>query len=442
MGIFGTDGIRGLVNKELTPEFSYCFGKAVALYLKEINEKPKIVIGKDTRTSCDMLCFSLASGLMSQGVDVDFVNVVPSPCISFLSQYYDLGIMVTASHNPANFNGIKIFQKSGEKIDDAIQNKLKFYLKSLSDYSNVNFNEIGKLIFNEDIANKYVIHLANIIGDLNGVAVLLDCAFGANYKFAPYIFKKLNANVKVINAENNGNQINNNCGVMHIEKLQNEMLCGKYEIGFAFDGDGDRVYACTKSGQILDGDKLIYVFSKLLKIKDSVVGTLMTNFGTEQSLEKLGIKLIRTEVGDKFVASKLKEKDLKLGGEKSGHIILSEYSVTGDGILVAGMLCKLLINENLDELLDGYQEYPHIEKSFKVEEKKKRIILKSKKIANILYDYENELINEGRLVFRPSGTEPVLRLLVEGKDYDTINKIACEIEKVVKIVIEEIQSNY
>ena len=438
--LFGTDGVRGIVGKELTKELAYKLGVAGARVLttKE-KSKPRILIGSDTRESCDMLCKSLVCGIQDEGAEAIILGVIPTPAVAFLTRLYeaDAGVMISASHNPYEFNGIKFFNKNGYKLQDEIEDEIEKVVKTL-DYNEKNED----LSFEKESkgVNDYLNYLKSIAEvKLNGINIVLDCANGASSELAPSLFKDLGANVVVINNTPNGRNINKDCGSTHIENLQQEVLKRGCDIGFAFDGDADRVLAVDEKGNIIDGDKILAVIGNYMKEqntleKDTIVVTIMSNLGFDVMAREKGINVAKTKVGDRYVLEEMLKSGYVIGGEQSGHVILLKYNTTGDGMLTAIKFLEVLKNSNkkASELAAVMDVYPQVLKNARVKNENKSKYLEDEIIKNICIELEKEFDNEGRVVIRPSGTEPLIRVMIEGKDVEYITKKAELLAKVIE----------
>ncbi len=408
---FGTDGIRGEYGKTLTPDIAFSVGNA----LTQIKNNPKVVIGHDTRTSADALSLALSTGIVQGGGSVVNVKTIPTAGISFLteSEKFDYGIIITASHNPPSYNGIKVFDSTGKKLSD---NEEEF-LEEFFAHKQIG-QQCGKYIENERLKHKYINNLTNSINcDLENFKVCIDASNGASYKIAPTIFEKLGAKVHRLACKNNGSKINTNCGSLHIEKLIEKVISTKSTVGFAYDGDADRVIAVSSTGKVFDGDKLLYILALYMKEKgqlyaNSVVGTSHTNSGIMSGLNRNKINLIRTDIGDKYVIEAMEKMNLSLGGEQSGHIIIKPYAQTGDGILTSLKICEILkqTGKNLDELFDA-PIIPQININLDVKDKLK--ILNNESLTKLTTQISNEIAPAGRILIRASGTEEKIRIMVE-----------------------------
>lgn len=433
MGIFfGTDGIRGLVNSELTFDLAFKCGNALGV------SKPnaKILIGRDTRISGSYLSIAVAGGAISAGAKVVDIGICPTAGIAYLTKIlkYDFGVVISASHNPPDYNGIKIFDCNGYKLGDKNENLLE---RKFVNTTYVAPKNIKNYVQNYKITSKYTDFLKNSCNlSLNGLKIVVDCSNGAAYKYAPKVFKNLGAEVIKINSSNNGSNINKDCGSLHPESLCQKVVKEKADMGFAFDGDSDRILACDENGNILDGDIILYMLAKYFKgnkllSKNTIVGTSHTNMGIENSLQKIGIKLLRSDVGDKYVLEKMLENNLSLGGEKSGHIILSEYATTGDGILAAIKLAEMVVSSNKKlSTLAKVKLYPQINIDCIVKDKLR--IINNLTLSNIITEQEKILGNNSRIMVRVSGTEPKIRIMVESLNTEQAQKSAQIIEQTVK----------
>ncbi len=415
---FGTDGIRGKVNEDLTPEFTLKLGKILANYLKD--ENGKIIVGYDTRISKDMLNFALQSGILSAGMDTLDLGIIPTSAIAYLVKNLDFvsaGIMISASHNPVEYNGIKIFRKDGFKLSDEVEDEIE---KLLDSEKPLYLREkIGKRIEFSKGRELYVEFLKNIVNiELKGWKIFLDCAYGSVSDIAPKLYEDLGAEVIAINYNYDGTNINKNCGAVYPEVGLDNFRRSDATIGFTFDGDGDRVLAFSKDFTIVNGDKILGIIALYLKKRDKlnknlVIGTIMTNCGLEEFLKKENISLLRTKVGDRYILEEILKNNLNLGGEPSGHIIIFDYLPTGDGLLTSLFLLKILKEENvsLEELARSIPQFPQITENLFLNKKY------SKEIIENSEEYVREVIKEEniRYIVRFSGTESsVLRITLEG----------------------------
>lgn len=434
---FGTDGIRGVVNSFLTHDLAFNCGNALARFnYKKNNFKPaKILIGGDTRLSRTFLTCSFASGAISAGAHVVDVGICPTAGIAYLTKTFkfDFGVVVSASHNSYEYNGIKIFDKDGVKLNDNQEEDLE---KLFSTQINLPTDSLGSYNQNFSLVKKYQDYLVSCCDiNLKGQTVLLDCANGASYKIAPNVFKKLGARVISISSKNNGLKINKNCGSTYQQNLSKNIKKYNATMGFSFDGDADRIIACDENGNILDGDIILFMLATFLKSqnrlsKDTVVGTTHTNKAIEEDLYKQGINLVRTDIGDKYVIEKIEHQKLSLGGEKSGHIIFRDFSTTGDGILAAIKIAQMVVNKNkkLSEL-SFINLYPQINIDCVVKDKIK--VINSQVLFNQI-KLEQSKLGDARVMVRYSGTEPKIRIMVESVDKIKAELCAKKLEKVVK----------
>ncbi len=429
---FGTDGIRGIVNKELTNEVCYKCGNALA----SIKPNARILVGRDTRVSGSYVTLAFSVGAVIAGANVVDVGVIPTAGISYLVNKlnYDFGVVVSASHNPAEYNGIKIFDENGNKISGLLEDKIeKEFIKN----NVANGMYVGSYCQKHYLCRQYISYLIKCGSVLRGLKVALDCSNGASYAVAHKVFKSLGAKVVKINSSKNGKEINHNCGSLHPNALCELVKREKCDVGFAFDGDSDRIVAIDECGNILDGDMIIYILAKHFGLKgelknNSVVGTTLTNMGLQLSLEELGIALLRSDVGDKYVIEKMQEKGSELGGEQSGHIIIGKYSNTGDGVLAGIVLAGIIKESNMPlSQLSQVKLFPQANISVSVLDKLR--ILNSDKLKEYIKVCEKQL-GEGRIVVRASGTESKIRIMVEGKSEDVVNLVGVNLEKMVKLI--------
>ncbi|MBR5438627.1 MAG: phosphoglucosamine mutase [Clostridia bacterium] len=452
---FGTDGFRGEVNVNLTSLNAYKVGRFLGWYYKshlygcnKENYRPKIVVGKDTRRSSYMLEYSLVAGITASGADAYLLHVTTTPSVSFITKQdgFDAGIMITASHNPYYDNGIKIINKKGEKLDDLTTYYVEQYLDG-------NFESIG--VLEEDLPlakkdkigfivdyvagrNRYLGYLISLASNsYKNLRIGLDCANGASWKLAKGVFQALGAQVYVIGAEPNGLNVNEECGSTHIQNLCELVKEKQLDIGFAFDGDADRCIAVDENGSVVDGDKILYLLAKRLKRLnnlngDTIVTTVMSNSGLEKCLNEIQIKCVQTKVGDRFVYECIKQSDYCLGGEQSGHIILKKYATTGDGILTAIMITEEICDQklNLSKLVSKVVLYPQHVKSIKVISKS--AVTSDEEIIKAVNNVKKELCGGGRILLRESGTEPVIRIMIECESLSLAKKYANSLADLIK----------
>jgi len=441
--LFGTDGVRGVANVELTPELAFKLGQAGAYVLAgRTKHVPKILVGMDTRISGDLLESALIAGICSVGAEAVALGVIPTPGVAFLTRHYeaDAGVVISASHNPYEFNGIKFFNKDGFKLSDDVEEEIEEIVKSGRQLPLATGEKIGRRRVKEEAFRDYVEYLKNTIDvDLKGIKIVLDCANGASYNVAPAVFKGLGADITVINNNPDGVNINNNCGSTHMEGLVKAVMENKADLGFAFDGDADRMMAVDEKGNVVDGDMSMAIMALDLKNQgrlknNTLVVTVMSNLGLDLFARKNGINLAKTKVGDRYVLEKMLAHGHVIGGEQSGHIILSELSTTGDGVLSALQLASIVkkSGQPLSALTQIITIYPQVMVNARVSNDKKNDYLKDPEIAEMCRKLEEEFSGEGRVLIRPSGTEPLVRVMIEGSDLDYINKKAKELAMLIE----------
>ena len=434
--LFGTDGVRGIANKELTPELAFKLGKAGTYVLKKKNDRPVIIIGKDTRVSGDMLEAALTAGILAVGGNVIKVGVVPTPAVAYLTRYYhaDAGIVISASHNTFEYNGIKFFNGEGFKLDDLLEEKIEdIIISSIDVNSHITGDQIGKCLeAEEDAADLYVQRLLDTADyRLDGRKVVLDCANGASYQIAERVYKALGADVTVIGNEPNGININEACGSTHPEKLQEEVVRQGADIGLAFDGDADRLIVVDNLGRVVDGDKTIAICAKMLKkegclVDDKVTATVMSNIGFHKDMEAAGISVDVTGVGDRYVLESMLKTGCVIGGEQSGHIIFLEHTTTGDGVMSSLQLVKAMLKDGrtIAEMSDDIKIYPQVLVNARIHNDHKKTYMNDPEVAAEIAAVEEAVAGNGRLLIRPSGTEPLVRVMMEGSDIDQIRPLA------------------
>lgn len=437
---FGTDGIRGIAGESLTADLSFKVGKALGRLLTEKKEHPKVIIGRDTRISCDMIEQALTAGLTSTGVNVMTVGTIPTPAIAYLTKTIetDSGIMISASHNPYQDNGIKIFGPDGFKLTDDQELEIEHLIDNTDEIKNASFEKIGKLYSGNELTQKYIQHIKqSISGDLSGIKIALDCANGATTGVAPFIFGDLEADIETIGCKPNGININDNVGSTKIDTIANFVKENNVDVGFAFDGDGDRVLAVDSKGNIVDGDKIMFILAKHLKeqgeLKDNmVVSTVMSNIGFYKAIEENGLQSVKTAVGDRYVVEEMRNNDYSLGGEQSGHIILMNYATTGDGILTAVKLANIIktSGKSLEELAGEVSIYPQKLVNIKVIDKKSA--MEDVEILAECEKVEKELEGNGRILLRASGTENLIRVMVEASSDELTDKYCEQVAKIVR----------
>ena len=433
--MFGTDGVRGVANTELTAELAYKLGRAGAYVLTEGAHKPKILVAKDTRISGDMLEAALVAGILSVGAEAIVLGVIPTPAVAHLTREYgaDAGVMISASHNPVEYNGIKFFNNNGYKLSDQLEDEIQRVIES--DFEGVP-NPTGISLGREKIEisalDDYIEFAKNTISvDLKGMKIALDCANGAAYKAAVEAFRDLGAEVYVINDNPDGTNINEKCGSTHPEELMEYVVKKGCDVGFAFDGDADRCLAVDEKGNLINGDYILKLCAKYLKENnklkdDTLVVTVMSNLGLDIACKNLGIKTLKTKVGDRYVLEEMVNNEYVLGGEQSGHIIFLNHNTTGDGLVTALQVSAIIkqSNESLSSLCSIMKELPQVLVNAKVPNDKKDIYLKDAEIIAEIERMEKLMDGKGRVLIRPSGTEPLVRVMLEGENQEEIDKLA------------------
>lgn len=442
--LFGTDGARGVANSELTCELAMKIGRAAAMVLTEsCAHKPKVLIGMDTRASSHMLASAISAGLCSVGADVLIIDVVPTPAVAFLvKEYdYDAGVMISASHNPCEYNGIKIFQGNGYKLPDELENEIEEIILDETKVPPVVLGgDVGKISFSSKAVDDYIFHLAMTAdGDFKGMKIALDCANGSASVTARALFTRLGAKCCIINETPNGTNINENCGSTHLEQLQKFVVENKCDIGFAFDGDADRLLVVDENGEVVDGDKIIAVCSKFMKENNKLknntaVVTVMSNMGFFKFCEKNDINCVKTKVGDRYVLEEMVKNGYIIGGEQSGHIIFLDYATTGDGQMSAIQVLNVLksTGKKISELASEMQVYPQVLINVRVSNFGKARLDKDEEVQLAIREASEELGDTGRVLVRVSGTEPLVRVMLEGEDYNQIKSLAESIAKVIE----------
>jgi phosphoglucosamine mutase len=446
--LFGTDGIRGIANQyPMTPELMIKLGKAAVQVIKKDNKKIKILIGKDTRISGYLLESALTSGIVSMGADVLLVGPMPTPAIAHLTKSFaaDAGITISASHNPAEDNGIKFFSNHGYKLLDNVEEEIeKLIFSNRFENGDIKGNLIGKAKRIDDAKGRYIEFAKSSINNnnLKTLKIVLDCANGATYHIAPDIFRELGADVVVVNDKPNGLNINKECGALYPEKIKDLIILEKADIGVTFDGDGDRVILLDEKGNIIDGDYIMAIcgidmLKKGILKQNTITATHYSNIGLEIALKKYYGKLVRVECGDRYVIDEMKKKGYNLGGEQAGHIIFSDYNTTGDGIITALKILDIMKNENkkLSQLASVLEKYPQVIVNVKVREKKDLDSMPN--VMKQIKEVEKELSKHGRVYVRYSGTENKARVMVEGKSEEEVNKYANKIAEAIRKEIGE-----
>jgi phosphoglucosamine mutase len=441
--MFGTDGVRGIANSELTAEIAYNLGRAGAYVLTEGAHKPKILVGMDTRISGDMLEAALVAGILSVGAEAVTLGVVPTPAVAYLTRKYgaDAGVVISASHNPVEYNGIKFFNSQGYKLSDELEDKIQSVIEN--GFQGVPApigGDLGKKRVEEAALEHYIEFAKSTVDiDLKGMKIALDCANGACYVAAVQTFRDLGAEVVVINNDPDGVNINKNCGSTHPEELMEYVVKKGCNLGLAFDGDADRCLAVDEKGNLVHGDFMIAICGKHLKEqgklhKDVVVVTVMSNLGLDIALTNEGIKAVKTKVGDRYVLEEMVKEGYKLGGEQSGHVIFLDYNTTGDGLVTGLQLAAIVkkTNKNLSELASMMKELPQVLVNATVPNDKKDIHEIDEQIINEIKKIEEKLHGCGRVLIRPSGTEPLVRVMLEGENQQEIDEMAHSLAKLIE----------
>ena len=446
--LFGTDGVRVVSNTELTGRMAYELGRAGAYVLtKETYHTPRILVGMDTRISGDMLEAALTAGICSVGAHAVLAGIIPTPAVAYLVRKYklDAGIVISASHNPVEYNGIKFFNNKGYKLRDELEDMIENIVMSKTDnLPKPTGGFIGTKSVAEEALDDYIDFLSSS-GSIKfkGLKVAIDCANGASYKAAPIALLNLGAELCIIHNEPDGNNINLNCGSTHIKSLQELVVENGADIGFAFDGDADRCLAVDENGELIDGDKILAICGLYLKEKgklpgNTVVGTIMSNMGLSVMADKNGINIEQANVGDRSVIEKMLEGGYTLGGEQSGHIIFHEYNTTGDGIITAIQLLTVLKEKGCkaSELAKIMDIYPQVLVNAKIKNENKHSYMENAEVKKAINELEKKFEGEGRVLIRPSGTEPLVRVMIEGKD---IEQMQMDAERLASIIERNLQ---
>lgn len=447
--LFGTDGVRGIANKELTPELAFEIGQAGAYVLTETGgDRPRILVGRDTRISGDILEAALVAGICSVGAEAVIAGVIPTPAIARLvvSEGFDAGVMISASHNSFEHNGIKFFSSEGYKLSDDIEERIEgIILDKAEKIERPTHENIGRVSYNTDLVDKYIKFAESAAdADFSGLKIALDCANGASSVTARRAFEDLGAKVYVLNDKPNGININDKCGSTHMESLIEFVKNSDVDLGLAFDGDADRVLAVDENGDFVDGDKIMAAIALDMKSRgeledNTVVATVMSNLGFFIMAKERGLNIKRTKVGDRYVLEEMLKCGHKIGGEQSGHVILLDYNTTGDGLVTGIRLVSVIRHsgKKLSELASVMQVYPQVLVNAKVknEMKNEENYMAVPEIKEAIEAIENEFKNDGRVLIRPSGTEPLVRVMIEGKDEKLIFEKA---EKLAKLMEEKL----
>lgn len=447
--IFGTDGVRGVANKELTVELAMNLGKAGAYVLtKEKAHKPTILVGGDTRISGEMLANALMAGICSVGADAVYVGVVPTPAIAYLTRHYgyDAGVVISASHNPSEYNGIKFFNGDGYKLSDLLEDEIEEVMRMNSAELPMPVGgEVGHITYRYDAKDDYVRFACSLIDlDLSGLKIVVDTAEGASYYTAPKTLESLGAKPVVIHNHPDGVNINRACGSTHMEELKKRVVEEGADLGIAFDGDADRMLAVDENGNMVDGDQImaicgLYMRNQCRLKKDTVVATVMSNLGFFRMGEKEGINIVRTKVGDRYVLEYMLANGCNLGGEQSGHVIFLDENTTGDGLISALHLLEVIVKsgKKLSELASVMRVLPQALVNARVSNIKKEYYMDNKVVADAVAELEARFAGAGRVLIRPSGTEPLVRVMIEGDDQKFIEEEAKKLAEIIEKNIGE-----
>ncbi len=440
--IFGTDGVRGIANEKLDVELAIAISRAAGMIIKDTGcERPRVIVGRDTRLSGTMLESAVAAGLSSVGCDVELLGVVPTPAVAYLvtALKADGGVMITASHNPYEYNGIKYFGSTGFKLTDEQEERIEgIVLDAKEPIHLAHTSEIGKVHHNTEAVHLYEKYIASKVGDLSGIKIAVDCANGASFSTAKEIFSAVNAEATFLNVEPDGVNVNKDCGSLHMAKLGKFVKENGFDIGVAFDGDADRCLAVDEKGELIDGDMFMAILAKRFSeegrlAKGMFIPTIMSNMGLFKFAEKYGFTCYPTKVGDRYVLENLLKYKASLGGEQSGHIIIPEYMPTGDGELSALMIIETLkkSGKTASELKSIMTVYPQVMVNIDATPEMK-MRLKDVEVSSYLDIETRRLEGDGRILVRPSGTEPLIRIMIEGKDEKKINDLVNECAETLK----------
>lgn len=442
--MFGTDGVRGIANRDLTCDLAYRLGQASAYVLASDVHRPTILIGRDTRISGEMLESALVAGICSVGARAVLVDVLPTPAIAYLTRYYeaDAGAVISASHNTVEYNGIKFFDKNGCKLPDAVEDKIEeLVLNGMpADYKMPTGSSVGRPVRQRNAMRRYVDFVKETTSvRLDGLHVVLDCAQGSSYEVAPMVFRELGAQVSCYYHEPDGTNINENCGSTHPERLCELVRELGADVGFAFDGDADRMMAVDERGRLINGDQVMAMLAVHLKERgrlrqNTLVATVMSNMGLDIAMKKHGIQIQKTKVGDRYVLEKMLEGGFNLGGEQSGHVILLDCNTTGDGLVTAVQVISAMVNakQPLSYLAGVMQMMPQSLYAANVPDDQKYDYAKNEKVAKMIAELEDKYKDKGRLVIRASGTEPRVRVMIEGPDQREIERDVFALSKLIE----------
>ena len=443
--LFGTDGVRGIANQKLTPKLCYDIGRAAAFVLTK-NKKGKVLVGRDTRLSGDLVESALIAGFMSIGLDVDVAGIIPTPGVAYLTRTGDYlcGVSISASHNPFEYNGIKFFSSDGLKLDDSVEDEIEEKVLSTTKiYKDVTGENIGIVNRSSEFKQKYVDYLKGLTDErFDGFEVAVDAGNGAQSFIAEEVLKSYGAKVKIINKEPNGKNINDNCGSTNPKLIEELVKSEKSHIGMSFDGDADRIIAVDELGKVVDGDHILAIVATYLKENNKLknhaaVGTIMSNMGLKKYLETIDVDFIETKVGDRYILEKMLKDDYVIGAEQSGHVIFLQYNTTGDGLATGIHLLEIMkkTGKKLSELNGLMRDYPQVLKNAKVLDELKNKFDEFPEITKAIKKVEETYHGSGRVVIRPSGTEALVRVMIEGEDKDKLSRDA---DKLVKIIEDKL----
>ena len=438
---FGTDGFRGEANVNLMPEHAYRVGRFLGWYFRKEGQECRIIIGKDTRRSGYMLEYALSAGVTASGANAYLLHVTTTPSVSYIarSERFDCGIMISASHNPFYDNGIKLLNGKGEKMEQSIIDKIEAYLDNPEEeMPRATKDQIGRTIDYTEGRNRYMGYLiSQAVYSLRGLKIGLDSATGSAYRIAPGIFNALGAETHVMNDDPDGANINRDCGSTHFEGLQKFVVENHLDMGFAFDGDADRCLAVDEKGSVINGDLILYIYGRYMKergklLNNTIVTTVMSNLGLYKALDEIGVNYVQTAVGDKYVYEEMMNHGHRIGGEQSGHIIFSKYANTGDGILTALKLVQVMLDrkQTLSQLAEPVKIYPQVLKNVQVTDKTQA--QNDPEVKAAVAKAAEELGDSGRILLRESGTEPLVRVMVEAESTETCERIVDEIIALIK----------
>lgn len=437
--LFGTDGIRGVANKELTPAIAFRLGQAVVTYLTD-KSRARFIIGRDTRISGTMLESALVAGITSAGADAFLCGVIPTPAVAHLIRELDMdgGIVISASHNPPEFNGLKVFSREGFKLPDDLEEQIEVFLNSREPIEAPFGAHVGVAYCEKDAVERYISFATNCFEPhvLKGLRIALDCGHGASSLTSPEAFERLGAEVTAINTDFNGNDINVGCGSTHLEPLIELVKSGGFDLGIAHDGDADRTLAVDEQGNAIDGDQIIAVLAQDMQERgvlhnDTVVSTVMCNLGFERALSERGFNVIKTKVGDRYVLEQMQAMGANIGGEQSGHVILLDHNSTGDGLITALSIASVVAKTGkpLSELVSIMTKYPQVLENVHVEQKQR--LAASARVVDAIKAAEDELGDTGRVLVRASGTEPLVRVMAEAQDIEQAERVVAELARIV-----------